>query len=346
MNKIIEEDIITITDNIEYEKLQGKNILITGATGMLASYVVFLLHYLNEVKQTDIGIWLLLRNEKKAKIKFGDILKDASIHLLVQDVCLPIGISERIDYVIHGASMADPHSIADHPFEIIKVNTMGTIQVCEFARRHKSKIVFLSTREVYGEVSGDPTTLNEKMYGALDPMNARNCYPESKRAAEATLLSNYNEYGVPFNIVRIAHAFGPGMAICNDGRIMADLINNMVRHEAIILKSDGKMKRAFCYVADAVYAIMLVLLSGNNGAVYNIANESEEIRIIDLANKIAKEIGTRVDFQRQNKAENSRQYLQTRRVALDTTEIRKLGWRPQTTLWEGIMRTYDFQISE
>ena len=72
MNKIIEEDVITITNNIEYEKLQGKNILITGATGMLASYVVFLLHYLNEVKQMDIGIWLLLRNEKKAKIKFGD----------------------------------------------------------------------------------------------------------------------------------------------------------------------------------------------------------------------------------------------------------------------------------
>ena len=346
MNRIIEDDVGSIANSIEYEKLRGKSVLITGATGMLASYIVFLLHHLNQTQQCNIQIWLLVRSSVKAQTKFGGILEDDFVHVVVQDVCSPIEIAGSIDYIVHGASMADPHSISERPFEVIKANSVRTFQVCEFARQKKSKVLFLSTREVYGEVSGYPKKINEHMYGALDPMNARNCYPESKRVAEATLLSCYNEYGVPFNIVRIAHAFGPGMAIDNDGRIMADLMHSMVNHENVVLKSDGTMNRAFCYVADAVCAIMLVLLNGETGAVYNIANETEETTVVELANKIASAVNRTVCFQAQDKTENCKQYLQTPRVPLDVTALQKLGWTPKVSLWDGIMRTYNYNITE
>ncbi len=341
LSRVISADLQEIVSHQDLSGLRGKRVLITGATGMLAGYLVFLFDYLNETAQYGIQMTLLLRSVKKAQQKFGALLEHPGVSLLVQDVCQPIQCNAAFDYIIHGASLADPHSIAEKPFEIIRANTVGTSNLCALARPAKSRILFLSTREVYGSVP-DAVALQEDMCGLLDHMDSRSCYPESKRCAEAMLLANGAEYDVPWQIVRIAHAYGPGMPIENDGRVMSDMIHDLVHQMDVVLKSQGYMLRSFCYLSDAVAAILRVLLCGEVNAIYNVANEHEEISVRDLAALVAQKAGTRVVFQLQSQAENARGYLQIPRVRLDTSRLEALGWRPLVSLSDGINRTYRF----
>lgn len=341
LSRVIDADLQEIISHQDLSGLRGKRVLITGATGMLAGYLVFLFDYLNESAQYGIQMTLLLRSAEKAFQKFGTLLEHPGISLLVQDVCQPVQCDVSFDYIIHGASLADPHSIAEKPFEIIQANTVGTSNLCALARSGKSRLLFLSTREVYGSVP-NATALQESMYGLLDHMNSRSCYPESKRCAEAMLLANGSEYGVPWQIVRIAHAYGPGMALENDGRIMSDMIHDLLHQKNVVLKSQGHMLRSFCYLSDAVAAILRVLLCGEINTVYNVANEYEEISVRDLAALVAQKGGTQVVFQLQNPAENARGYLQIPRVRLDTSRLEGLGWQPLVSLSDGIDRTYRF----
>ncbi|TON44942.1 dTDP-glucose 4,6-dehydratase, partial [Vibrio parahaemolyticus] len=86
--------------------------------------------------------------------------------------------------------------------------------------------------------------------------------------------------------VRIAHSYGPGMFL-NDGRVMSDLVGCVIDNQPIVLKSDGSALRSFCYVTDAVSAMLLVLLKGEVNTAYNIANETEEVSILQLANLLS-----------------------------------------------------------
>src|SRR5690554_4949812 len=200
-----------LQQDIPWQQLKNKTLLITGATGMLASYVGFTLLFLNEKLSLNIHPVFLARNKSKLETVYGEALGQA--HILVQDVCDPISYEGNIDYIFHAAGAASPHYILNDPVGIINANVRGTQQVLELARTHKSiNTVFASTREVYGRVEGQ-NSINESDMGVLDPLDPRNCYPESKRLAESLLMAYHTQYNVNFNSLRIAHTYGPGMQI-------------------------------------------------------------------------------------------------------------------------------------
>lgn len=339
-NEIIQEDMESlIKENIDFSKLKNKKFLVTGANGMLATYFIYFLMYLNDKQNLNIKTYILSRNEKKLEARFLQNNSRKDIVPIIQDVCDEININDNIDYIMHMASSANPATILKDPIGIIKANLIGTFNVLDLAKQNDAEVVFTSTREIYGKMPEDKTLINENDMGILDCFDGRACYPESKRMVETILVNYQAQYGVKFKNLRIAHSYGPGMNIDNDGRIMSDLISDVVNKRDIVLKSTGEAKRAFCYISDAISAILYVLINGKNGESYNIANETEEIKIKDLAELL---VNLYSDYNIQVKYEvsnNLKAYTNFKRVGLDTTKIQNLGWRPRVKLEDGIMKT-------
>lgn len=342
MNEIVQEDMKDIISRkADWEKLKNKTVLITGASGMLATYLVYTLMTLNRKEDYNIKIIALVRNEEKAKRKFSSFLSDEKFNLLVQDVIDPINFGEKVDFIVHAAGNASPKYILSDPVGIIKANTLGTMNVLEFAKENEvENILYLSTREVYGKTPESITNVTEEDYGIVNCKELRACYPESKRVSETMFESYYYQYKIPYNTVRLAHSYGPGMDIDEDGRVMADLVSDVVNHRDIILKSDGSAVRAFCYINDAVFGMIKVLLEGKIGEAYNIANESEPIMIREVAKQMVElfpERNLKVSYEIP-KVE-SVGYSKMGRVKLDSTKLEKLGWACETSLEEGVIRT-------
>ena len=339
-NPIVQKDLDEICNLPALSALNNKTILITGANGMIATYIVYALMYMVEKRELNIKVVALARNKDKAADLFGNFAHNPHFELLTQDVCTPILYQDPIDYIFHFAGNASPYYITHDPVGIMKSNLLGTLNVLELAKeKNTRKVLFASTREVYGENKYE-LSLSETSFGSIDCMDGRSCYPESKRAAETLCKSYYLQYGVNFNAVRIAHSYGPGMKLDNDGRVMADLLSCVIHNRNIILKSKGDALRAFCYITDTVRGLFQILLQGGDAEAYNLANETEEISIRNLA-----EMLTRVCPEKQLEVEyhipegQQTAYCNYKRVELNTTKIEALGWKPAVTLKEGIIRT-------
>lgn len=337
-SEVIIEDLQRMSEvHLPWRELDGKTVLVTGATGMLASYVTGLLLYLHEHAGVNITVIALCRNRQKAEQYFGSYLAKPYFHLLIQDVCAPIAYEGKVDYVFHLAGNASPYFINSDPVGIMKCNLLGTINVLEYARNCLSKkVIFASTREVYGK-NEEAELLDEQAFGTLNPLDDRSCYPESKRAAETLLKSYYLQYGVNFNAIRIAHSYGPTMKLENDGRVMADLMGDVVAGRDIVLKSSGEAVRAFLYITDAVVGMFTALFHGEPAMAYNLANESEPVSIKDLAHMLAA-LREDKNIQVVISEDEHKGYCAYRRTALDTSAIEQLGWKPQISLKEGINR--------
>ena len=339
-NRIIQDDLWAMSKvDLPWRQLDAKTVLVTGATGMLASYVTWLMLYLNEHQGINVSVVALCRDRQKALHYYGCFIEKPYFRLLVQDVCDQIAYAEAVDYIFHLAGNASPYYINTDPVGIMRCNLQGTINVLELARLHAAKrVVFASTREVYGK-NDSAESLDESSFGSLNPLDDRSCYPEGKRAAEALLRSYYLQYHIPYNIVRIAHSYGPTMNLENDGRVMADLLSDVVAGRDIVLKSTGEAVRAFVYLTDAVVGMFTVLFHANPATVYNLANETEPITVKDLAllmKSFRKDKSLNVVcgvFQ-----DNTKGYCSYKRVALDTTKLEALGWKPLVGLGEGIRR--------
>lgn len=329
-NKIIQEDMQEILKDIEFNGLKDKTILITGATGMLATYLVYFFNYLNIIENLNIKIIGLVRNKEKA-IK---IFEGVAIELLVQDIQDEIKYDNKVDYIFHMASSANPKAILESPIDIIKANTIGTFNVFELARNKSAKVFFTSTREIYGKLDESIEFIQESDMGVVDCLERRACYPESKRIAETICNSYLYQYGVKYNIVRIAHVYGPGMNIDGDGRIMSDIIENVSKNQNIILKSDGTALRAFCYITDAIRGLLLILIKGKDNEVYNLSNENEEISIKELSQKVI-DI-SRKELKIEYQISNSEAYTSYKRVGLNNGKLESLGWKIQKKLEDGI----------
>ena len=341
-NKIVQEDLRQMAEEqLDWHQVDGKTILVTGATGMLAAYISYFLLYLKEERGIALKLLALCRTKAKAEKTFRGLLDKSYFELLLQDVCEPIQYDGGIDYIFHLAGNASPHFINTDPVGIVKSNMLGTFNILELAKeKHSSKVIFASTREVYGRNELEDS-LTETSFGIIDPMENRSCYPESKRAAETIFRSYFLQYGVNFNVLRIAHSYGPGMNLNSDGRVMADLMGNVVKGENIILKSSGEALRAFCYITDAVTGIFFAALKGESGEAYNLANEREEISIRNLAQTL---VSLRTDKELKvifNIPETNMGYCNYKRVGLNTNKIEELGWKPNIGLKEGCQRTID-----
>lgn len=336
LNKIILEDIENIC-KCDIFNCSEKTFLITGANGFLASYIVHTLLYLNDNKFIKpCKVIALVRNKHKAEKIFLDYLNRKDFTLLVQNVNDIINISENVNYIIHAASQASPRYYNVDPIGTLKANIFGTYNLLELAKnKNIDSFLFFSSGEVYGNTSVIPT--NEKGYGYLDPLKLRSCYSESKRMGENICISYFNQYNIPVKIVRPFHTYGPRIDL-NDGRVFADFIRNIIYGEDIVLKSDGKSIRTFCYISDAILGFFYVLFKGKDGEAYNISNGKCSISIKNLAQlliNISRKQFLKVKFT------EDLNYLESSILVNcpDITKVNNLGWEAKIDLITGFERT-------
>jgi UDP-glucuronate decarboxylase len=339
-NIIVIEDLNSIINlDIPWENLFNKTILITGANGFLPSYLVKTLLFLNDKRQANIKVLGLVRNLENAKKRFDIYWDRLDLNIICNDLTAVINIDEDVDFIIHAASQASPKYYGVDPVGTLSANTIGTYNILNLAsKKHVEKLLFFSSSEVYGSITSEKP-ICENDGGFIDPTNIRSCYSESKRMGETMCVSFAHQYDVPVSIVRPFHTYGPGLSF-DDGRVFADFVSNIVRNENIIMTSDGRAIRSFCYIADATKGFFTALLKGENSTAYNIGNPNCQISIKDLAQLLVglfPEKGLNVEFKEQFGLNYIRSNFN--KLCPDIEKMKALGWLPEISISEGFKRT-------
>lgn len=331
----------------EWDKFSGKTILLTGAYGMLASYVTYFFIFLHEIKRIDVNLILLVRSEKKLKKCIGNIRRDY-IKVCYDSMNERIKIDGNIDFIIHAASLASPQHYATRPVDVLMPNTIGTYHLLRLAAEKKvSGFLLFSTGDIYGRVMSKGA-VTECDYGVMDTLDIHNCYSESKRMAETMCYSFMSQFGVPVKIARIWHTYAPTMDEKNDPRVFASFVKNVVAGEDIVIKSDGTGKRTFCYITDAVCGFLKILLDGKNGEAYNVCNESQFVSILELAEIIAglrPQRELRVIYKKRNEDENyvENTHMTGIEICPSSDKLKLLGWKPVIDLEMGFDRVLRYK---
>lgn len=340
-NSIVTDDLKYIADQgLPWELLKDKTVLISGASGFLPAYMAETFLYLNETRQLNIKVIGLVRNLENARKRFLHHKDNKKLQLVFQDVCDPFKINEDVNYIIHAASNATPRVFKTDPVGTISPNVIGTANLLKLAVEKKvEKFMFFSTSGVYGFVDQSCYPLKEDCFGSLNPTELASCYLESKRMGENMCIAWMHQYGVPIVIVRPAITYGPGVKL-DDGRSFADFISNVVNYQDIVLFSEGKVIRNFCYIADATLGFFIVLLKGQVGEAYNVATD-HEISIADLAKKLAEDVFPERKLKVIMKVDSSKKYLRMDflRTTVDITKLKALGWKLSFNINEGFRRT-------
>lgn len=347
---IILQDIEEIySRDIDWEELRNKTVLITGPNGMLASYVIYMLMFLNEEKLLNIRIIAMARSMERFAARFGNYGNADYITVLTDSINEPIHIDGNIDYIIHAASLASPQYYEVCPVDVLSPNVIGTYYLLKLAAKKKVKdFILFSSGDAYGVIK-DADYITEESMGILDPMDIHSCYSESKRMAETMCNSFKHQYGVPIKILRICHTYAPTMDINNDPRVFSSFMKNIVNGQAIEIKSDGKGKRAFCYIADAIAGLFTVLTKGNNGEVYNICNTEQFLSIRQLAEELAglrHDVEIKVIWKKRSDDEHYTENTAVGSIAPSDKKLRDLGWVPKYSVRSGFSRVLEYQLAK
>ncbi len=324
-NSIFYEDMDHVykADFIPWEELKKQTVFITGATGLIGFALTKALIYCNEKMGLEITIKALVRDKARAEEKFKKEMRNGILQFVEGTVEQLPEINGTVDYIIHGASQTASREFIDHGVETIRTSVFGTMNLLELAKEKRAKgIVYLSSMEVYGYPKKGHKVKEEEA-GALSPLDLRNSYPISKQLCEAACCAYAAEYGVPAKIIRLTQTIGPGVND-NDNRIFAYFMRCVVEKKDIVLKTKGETERCYLYTADAVTAILLVLLRGEAGQAYNAADEDTYCSIAKMAEKVAADGGVKVRYEIEEEADNG--FPQTLYMDLDTSLLRGLGW--------------------
>ena len=331
-NIITDLDIETVYINspINWERFKDKIFYITGSTGVIGSFIIRCLLYANKQSNLNLKVIAAVRNIDTAINFFNQKeVQLEALELYKSDVINELDYSGKVDYIIHAASNTSSASFVEKPVETFNVAVKGTENILNFAKEKSvESIVYLSSMEAYGNIL-EPRYLKETDLGDLDITKVRSSYPMGKRAAEVLCYSYAQEYEVPIKVVRLAQVIGSNVPY-NDTRVYAQFARSIIEKRDIVLNTKAEAIRSNCYITDAVTGILTVLINGENGECYNLANDYYS-SISEIAQKLSlKFSSTNVVFNlnEQNKYPPDTHWI------LDTSKLKSLGWNAMINLEE------------
>jgi len=353
LNSILEEDLQYIYDKLsvaEKEKFKGSTVLITGCGGFLGYYFMQFLNSKGDalgVKKV-IGLenfltgtrdWLdklVAENPKMILHQFNVITDDLS----------GIDGASEADLIIHGASIASPMFYRIYPLETVDANITGLRRLLDYYSHKKIKgFLFFSSSEIYGDPFPEFIPTSEDYRGNVATMGPRACYDEAKRFGE-TLCYIFNEkFNMPISIARPFNNYGPGMNI-NDKRLPADFAKCVHEGRDLIMFSDGKPTRTFCYISDAITGYIKVLCHGKLD-VFNIGVEKPEISVREFAELFISNAKEIYDYQGQAifQTSDDSEYLtdNPNRRCPDISRAKEvLNYSPEILVENGVKRFLKF----
>jgi len=329
----LSQDLENICTNVDNTYFDNKTVVVTGGAGFIGSWMC------DALIKMGANV-ICLDNFSSGKIEnITHHLSNNHFSLIENSVETSDNLfPEKIDVLFHLASRAGPLEFAQHPIEIIKSNTIGTINMLEIAKANNARFIYTSTSEIYGNPTIFPTP--ETYFGNTNPCGPRSCYDESKRCGETIVLAYHNQYNVDVRIARIFNTYGP--RIRDDGiygRVIPRFINQALSGEPITIFGTGAQTRCFNYITDTVISLLRLASSNNiDGTIVNIGN-TNEITIKYLAKIICSICGRNENYSYYSLMEDD----PTRRIP-DTSKMKKIiNWISHIPIEEGIQKMLDYQ---
>ena len=329
----------------EVNKLKNKKILITGGLGFLGFNFLNFFNYLNQKKKYNLKVEVYDVFEKNKLPKwfrrYGKKIKYKKCNIVNKKKF------KNVDYIIHAASIASPTYYRKYPIETMDANVIGLRNLLEFYKNKNIKgILYFSTSEIYGDPDKKNIPTKETYRGNVSCTGPRACYDESKRFGETLCVNFYKKWKFPVKIVRPFNNYGPGLDI-NDKRVIPDFSKNILNGQDIILYSDGKPSRTFCYISDALIGYIKTLIKGTPGEPYNIGNSKPEISMKKLANLMIEVAKNKYNYSgklvvKKNKDKNYLVDNPNRRCPDLSKAKKELNFNPKINLLLGINKTLEW----
>ena len=331
-SEIFKEDMRWICEaDLPWEKLENRTILVTGGTGLIGMNMISALIHAGRERGLRLKVCAVVRDTAKAGRVLGSLVNAPELHLLTGTMEELPPLPENIDYWIHGACPTASAFMNEHPVDVIRTSVEGTIGLLEEAKKRRTQgFVFLSSMEAFGEVNTEEL-LKEGSLGKVDLKKTRSCYPESKRMCEMLCTAYAAQYGLPSMSIRLAQTFGPGVDY-NDRRVFAMMTRNAIDGKDIVLATKGTSRHPYLYTAQAVTAILTVLLKGVPGETYNAANPATYCSIFEMGEMVAREVAGGKIAVRVDEGGDASRYPAPSFLNMDISKIQSLGWEPENDL--------------
>jgi len=342
---VIQEDANKLAGKLAttLRKMEGTTFLLTGASGFLGSFLLDVMAALNQEVFTKPCKVIALDNFKSGlpeRIEHLNSRRD--IEFIQHDIRCSFAPASKIDWIIHGASIASPTFYRQFPLDTIDVNVGGTRHMLDLCREGARSMLYLSTSEIYGDPAPEFVPTPETYWGNVSCTGPRACYDESKRMGETLCATYFRLHKIPIKVARPFNVYGPGQRL-DDGRIIPDLMQAALKREKIVLYGDGKATRSFCYASDAVKSLLLLLVSEHDGEAFNIGNDEEEVPIAIVA-EIVSELGGPPALPITQQVSSDADYLKDnpQRRKPDLTKLRAMtSYIPEVSLKAGLARTLE-----
>ena len=320
------------------EKLAGKKIMVSGATGLVGAAIVRYIMQLNDKRDANICIFPLFRNKDKFNQLFDAAECREDFCPLIFDTDNNIDFKQEVDYIIHCAGISGGSKMhLKDPVRIFDIGVNGTRKLLDYAALNKCQgFLYVSTYEVYGNVSMDEP-IDETHPSLLNPMVLRDSYAEVKRLCESMCVAFSAKYGFNVYSGRLTSTFGTGVKY-DDPRFFAEFARCTTAGKDIVLKSKGGTVRNYLDVDDAASAFLYILANGENLNAYNLTNRNNQISIKDIALKIIKLDGERVKLVFDIDESNSMGFRKEGKTVMNPDKLEAIGWKPVFSLDETLTK--------